>query len=149
MRCNYKFTRDRRFRIDIKMEKIKYFFAAVYQSIKSRRPDGTPYFNLCLGITGILLLNIMDILLIFKIWGHIDFLAGSKNTFLVYFLSLAFIIFFLIKLVIPIDEIRDIDVDEKDVRVMNTLFFAYFMLSIAFLGVLLILSRASYPLAQQ
>lgn len=80
-------------------------------------------------------------LLIFKIWCHINLMARSKNTFLVYFLSLAVIIFFLIRIIIPIDEIKDIEVNEKDKRRLNILFFIYFMLSIAFLMVLLILSR--------
>jgi hypothetical protein len=123
------------------MESIQYFFAAVYQSIKSRRPDGTPYFNLCLGIAGILLLNIVDALLMLKIWFHTNLISQSKNTFIVGFLSLAVLIIVLVRAIIPIDTIRDVEVDQKDVKRKGLLFISYFMLSVALMIVLLILTR--------
>jgi hypothetical protein len=124
------------------MDKIQYFFAAVYQSIKSRRPNGTPYLNLCLGITGTLLLNIVDVLLILKVWFHTNLISQSKNTFIVCFISLAVLIMLLVRVVIPIDTIRDIEVDQRNVKRMGFLFIAYFMLSVAFMIVLLILTRS-------
>jgi len=124
------------------MYKILYFFAAVYQSIKSRRPDGTPYFNLRLGITGTLLLNLVAVLLIIKVWFHINLMTSSGDVFLVYFLSLSTLIMCLLWFIIPIDEIRDIEVAPKDIKWMGLFFISYYMLSIAFMAVLLILSRA-------
>jgi hypothetical protein len=123
------------------MEKIQYFFAAVYQSIKSRRPDGTPYFNLCLSIAGVLLLKIFDALLILKIWFHTDLVSQSKNTFIISFLSIAVLIILLFRAIIPIDTIRDIEVNPKDVKRIGVFFISYFILSIAFTMVLLILTR--------
>jgi len=123
------------------MEKIQYFFAAVYQSIKSRRPDGTPYFNLCLSIAGILLLNIVDALLILKIWVHTDLISQSKNTFVISFLSLAVLIIFLFKAIIPIDKIRDIEVNPRDVKRIGFFFISYFILSVAIMIVLLVLTQ--------
>jgi len=127
------------------MEKIKYFFAAVYQSIKSRRPDGTPYFNLCLGITGILLLNFIDILLVLKIWLHKNFISDSKNTFIICFLSLAVLIMILLRSLLPIDDVSDIEVEEKDIKIMGFLFISYFMVSTAFMIILIILTRPTTP----
>jgi hypothetical protein len=123
------------------MNKIQFFFAAVYQSIKSRRPDGTPYFNLCLGITGTLLLNLVNFLLILKIWFHTNLLSPSEGTFIAYFLCLSVFIMFLLRVVIPIDVIRDIEVDQRNVRRLGLVFISYFMLNVAFMTVLLILSR--------
>ena len=122
------------------MERIKYYFAAVYQSIKSRRPDGTPYSNLCLGITGALLLNLMGALMMLKVWFHKNLITDSETTFLIWFISLAVSIMFLLRFVFPIDDIRDIEVDKKDIKLMNFLFFAYFMLSIAFVMTFLVLN---------
>jgi hypothetical protein len=126
------------------MKTIKYFFASVYQSIKSRRPSGTPYFNLSLGITGILLLNIVDLLLILKIWLHINLITETKSTFITCFISLAILIIFLIRMIMPFDELNDIDVDQSDIKRNNFLFFLYGMLSVALMVILLILSRKHY-----
>jgi hypothetical protein len=123
------------------MYKINYFFAAVYQSIKSRRPDGTPYFNLCLGITGSVLLNVVNVLLILKIWFHTNLMSSSEGTFIAYFLSLSIIIMLLLRVLIPIDAVRDIEVKPKDIKRMGLFFISCFMLSVVFMVVLLILSR--------
>jgi hypothetical protein len=125
------------------MYKIQYFFASVYQGIKKRRPDGTPYFNLGLGVAGTLLLNIFDALLILKIWFHTNLISDSKNTFIVSFLSLAVLIIFLFRTIIPIDTIRDIEVEPRDVKWMGFFFISYYMLSTALMIVLLILNRSN------
>ncbi|TSD67484.1 hypothetical protein FFF34_008855 [Inquilinus sp. KBS0705] len=127
------------------MGKIRYFFAAVYQSIKSRRPDGTPYFNLCLGVTGILLLNLFDVLLILKMGVHKNLISDSKNTFIIWFLSLAILIMILLKLFMPIDDIKDVEVEKKDVKLMGFLIISYYTLSLAFTIILISLTRPSMP----
>ena len=105
------------------MEKISYFFAAVYQSIKSRRPDGTPYANLILGTTGILLLDIFNSMLVLEIWFHVHIISHSKILFAFYFIFLAAMIFMLIKTLIPIDQIREVEVTQRDVKMLNFFFF--------------------------
>ena len=123
------------------MDKILYFFAAVYQSIKNRRPGGTPYFNLCMGITAILLLNTFSFLIILKTWFHVNLISDSKNTFIVWFLALAISIFFLIRIIMPLDNISDIEVPQKDVKKMGLIIISFYMLSVVVMMLLIFLTR--------
>ena len=82
----------------------------------------------------------MGALMMLKVWFHKNLITDSETTFLIWFISLAVSIMFLLRFVFPIDDIRDIEVDKKDIKLMNFLFFAYFMLSIAFVMTFLVLN---------
>jgi hypothetical protein len=123
------------------MEKIQYFFASVYQSIRLRRPDGTPYFNLCLLITITILLHIFHALLLLKIWFKVDLMPDAKSQFIVWFVSLAILLILFLNYVIPQSVISEVDVLDKDIKRNNRYFLLYIFICIVLMCILLIFSR--------
>jgi len=119
------------------MEKINYFLAAVYQGIKKRRPEGTPYFNICFGITGILLLNLFGVFVAFRTLFHIDLLTESKNVLITCSLIFASIVFFVVRMIIPFEKIDSIEVDIKDIKRNRVFFLLYCFLSLFIVLILL------------
>jgi hypothetical protein len=123
------------------MEKIQYFFASVYQSIKRRTPDGTPYFNLCLLITIVVTLNFFNAALILKIWFNVNLLPNVKSQFTVWFISFAVLLIGFLNYIIPRSIIIEIDVSDKDIKRNNLYFLLSIFFCIVLMGVLLIFSR--------
>lgn len=123
------------------MGKVKYFFASVYQSIKSRTPNGTPYFNLCLLITIAVTVSFFNAVLILKIGFNVDLLPKVKSQFIVWFISLAFFLIFSFNKLIPSRLISKIDVKDTDIKRNNIYFLLFIFLCIVLMGVLLIVSK--------
>ena len=119
------------------MAKITYFLAGVYQGIKKKRPDGTPYFNLRVGIAFLCFLHYMEIGIVIKKCFGVDIITSSKEEFLTLFLIGATTIYFLITLIIPLSDLQEIEVDEKDVKRSYYGFFIYFFLNVPLLGCLI------------
>jgi NADH:ubiquinone oxidoreductase subunit 6 (subunit J) len=119
------------------MDKVRYFFAAGYQSIKKRRPDGTPYFNLSLIVTSILLLNIFSLLLTLKIWFNVNLIADTKQSFIFAFISIAVFIGFIIRITVPLDDIIDIDVKPKSIKNIGAIFILAYVVSFILIAILI------------
>lgn len=118
------------------MNHITYFLAGVYQSIKKRRPDGTPYFNLTLLLTFLLFLHFMQLLVVFKIEGIIILPYSDKACFLMIGIT-SICVFFGIRYMFPIEIISEVEITEQNRKRANLAFMLYFFGSITLLMFLL------------
>ena len=120
------------------MNKILYFFACVYQSLKRKRPEGIPYFNLSLLTITMLFLHYVELRLVLRRHFMISFLPLSNKLFVIYLLSILAFWMYIFNLIIPLNIIRDMDVNEADAKRFYHITCLYTFLNIGILGYLMI-----------
>ena len=71
------------------MKKIEYFLAGVYQALKNKRPEGTPYFNLRLLIVATLFIHYVELAIVVRRHSMINLIPFSKTKFLICLISIS------------------------------------------------------------
>src|ERR1700712_767979 len=107
------------------MKKIQYFFAAVYQKLLQKKPNGTPYLNLRLGIAFILLLHYSQIAVYLKSRHNIFLLPNSTTLLLTMGVTISVILFYVLGLIIPLEIISEIEVTQKQKNLCYYIFGTY------------------------
>jgi hypothetical protein len=122
------------------MNGVNYFFSAVYQKLKDKRPDGTPYFNLIVGLIFILALHYSQLAVDLK--HRYGILSYSNSTFLlfVFAIPISIVLYYLISAILPVESLTEIEIDKKHKNVCYYTFSFYLYLNIAVLFYLLILT---------
>ena len=122
---------------------IKYAMTGLYLAIKHRRPNGTPYFNMRLFVTICLDLNLFSLCLLLEKIYKISIMPKEKISFVSSTVVLSIIIMIMLSKLIPETELKKYDMEKKEIKRINLLFFLYFFLSVFLLGYLL--SQHFYP----
>lgn len=122
-----------------------HFFAGVYRSIKNRRPNGTPYFNLRMGIVGIMFLHYFQLAVLMRKYYDVNLIVASQTTFVLTLLSVSTPLMYLLTLIMPLEVLLNIEVSEIHVNRYNLLFFLYFFLNVLILGYLMLSNSKGNP----
>jgi hypothetical protein len=121
------------------MSNIRYLIAMLYTDIKSRRPSGTPYFKVRIGIAFGLWLHVLQILLLLKITTHKIPMPKGENAFI----GSAFLTVLagmgIITWLFPEGDLLKVKLNETAVKRVKFYYFGYFLLSILFLAYLMTL----------
>jgi hypothetical protein len=120
---------------------MNHFLAAVYQGIKLKRPDGTPYFNLRLGITAILLIHYAQVSVLAKFYFNIRLIPSSQLVFVFCLVAVGVLFMYLLKIIVPLDVLTKIEISRKIVKRCYVIFFFYFIFNIFLMGYLLLITR--------
>ncbi len=126
---------------------MKYFLASVYQQLKTKRPDGTPYFNLCGIIVALFVVNLLTGLVAIKVWLHKDYIARSANAFLGWGVFITICIVLFTRVLLPSDVIKNIEIDQRDAKRNYWLLFSYLFLSLFMMMVVMFQLRVPTPSA--
>lgn len=118
---------------------MKYIIATIYQSIKGRRPDGTPYFNTRLTVATAAVIHTLQLLLILRWRLSWNLMPNSKSGFILLCVNFVIVIMIALNYLYPYEEINNIEVKPSHVKLMSYGFLLYFFFNIALLANLLLI----------
>jgi hypothetical protein len=119
------------------VEKIYYFFAAIYQRIKCRGRGGA-YFSLRMAIVFLLLLHLFNILLGINIAFSIDLMPRDGNSFLLWFFCLTIAGVISLNYILPLKKLTIIEITPPHMKLFDRFFMTYFFLCIIIMLFLII-----------
>jgi hypothetical protein len=115
---------------------MKYIFAGLYFAIKSRRPDGTPYFNMRLFFGSCVNLTIFNLLLFLEKFNW-HFIPSDKASFMLSAIVLYVLVMAIIGKYVSEDQLREIAMEQREIKRINFFCFAYFFLNLFLMAYLM------------